>query len=182
MTFAIVVDTCIARAAGTRSGDVTALLCCDVLDNIKTNGHSLAMSKLLYDEWMKNKSGVGGHHKTYASRYAITWFADMQTRGRVKWYALDIDKELRPVVTCAAVPETRRAIEKDLHVLETALEADKRVMSIERRLPNHLRQLCAHVPQIHEILWLNPNVHSAVQWLTNGAQDIGEFRLCQDGV
>lgn len=142
MGLAIVVDASVARAAG-ESGKPQPEACRQSLLAILNHGHRLAMSAPIRTEWMKSRSD-----KTipYASLFALRWLTQMQSAGRVEEITLAENSALRQ--RCLqALQEDRQtvtsveAVSKDFHLVETALQADRRVLSLDKRIVHHLEKL-----------------------------------------
>jgi len=177
MGYAIVVDTCVARAAG-QTDDPVARKCLQALDAITDSGHSLAMSKPLQDEWFKSRSEHREPYSQYASMYTLAWFVSMRTKRRVLWIEIEDSAELRNQILEASGKQNYDEIQKDLYLVETALASDKRVLSIDDRVRKHFCDAGQIVKQLCEILWLNPARDAVSNWLWNGAPDKQEYRLC----
>jgi hypothetical protein len=71
------------------------------------------------------------------------------------------------------------AIQKDLHLVDLALQADQRVLSTDKKIVGHLRRLGARVPEVCPILWVHPVDHDAPAWLAQGAPDRDDCRICE---
>jgi hypothetical protein len=179
MGYAIVIDACIARASSKESSDVVALTCSRTLDSLSENGHRLAMSKPLQDEWFKSRSQHREPYSPYASNYAFRWFYNMRSKRRVEWVELTDTVDIRVRVLFAAEPQNRELIEKDLHLVETALASDKRVISLDGNARLHFHDLGSSVAELCDILWLNPRNSNVPQWLEDGAVDQKCHRLCE---
>jgi hypothetical protein len=157
--FAIVVDASVARAAG-ETEHPTSRLCRESLDAMIDGGHLLAMSQPLEEEW-----------KEHASRYAVRWWVLMTSRGKVKTVAQNtsLDQRILKVID----QQARGVVMKDLHLVGTALAADKRIISLERRVHRHLHKAALQIPELQELIWVNPaNKEEEVpNWLRDGAPD-----------
>jgi hypothetical protein len=165
----IVVDTSVARAAG-ESDKQSAKACRDSLEAIRQRNHyRLAMNTTLKDEWQKTRA----EGTPYASRFAIAWLTDMTAQGRVTMFPERSDLQAR----CLQV-SNQTAIQKDLHLVDLALQANQRVLSMDKRVVGHLRQLGARVPAICAILWVHPVDHDAPAWLAQGAPARNDCRVC----
>jgi hypothetical protein len=62
-------------------------------------------------------------------------------------------------------------IEKDRHLIEAALATDKRVVSIDERVRQHLRTHARNLPEILSLCWSNPALpdEKCIAWLESGA-------------
>lgn len=163
--FAIVVDASVARAAGETEHPVSKL-CRESLDAMISGGHLLAMSQQLEEEWKK-----------HASCYAVGWWRLMRSRNRVKTIIQNTSLDQR--ILNAVDPQAQRIVRKDLHLVGTALAADKRVISLERRVRRHLHKAAFKIPELQELIWANPanEKEKVPDWLRNGAPDEPHRRL-----
>ena len=168
----IVVDTSVARAVG-ESGKQPAKACRDSLAAILQDKHyHLAMNDTLKREWLK----VREEGSPYASRFALAWLTDMESEQRVKMFTECrdfIDQCIQASAQLAA-----SAIQKDLHLVDLALQADQRVLSTDEKIVGHLRRLGARIPAICPILWVHPVDHDAPAWLAGGAPNRADCRIC----
>jgi hypothetical protein len=176
----IVVDTSVARAVG-ESGKQPAKACRDSLAAILQDKHyHLAMNDALKREWLKEKEeGEKGGEKSssYASRFALAWLTDMEREDRVKTFSERKDF-INQCIQASASLAAASAIQKDLHLVDLALLADQRVLSKDKKIVGHLRQLGKHVPEVCPILWVHPVDHDAPAWLAGGAPARDDCRIC----
>ncbi|MBC7225727.1 MAG: hypothetical protein H5T61_00655 [Thermoflexales bacterium] len=73
-------------------------------------------------------------------------------------------------------PGTKQ-IEKDLFLVELALETDRRVISLNEKQRKQFSQLAKQIPDLSAILWLNPDGEDVPAWLRNSAPDDPQYRL-----
>lgn len=179
MGLAIVVDASVARAAG-ESGKPQPEACRQSLLAILNHGYRLAMSAPLRAEWMKPRSD---NALPYASLFALRWLTQMQSAGRVEEITLAENSALRQ--RCLqALQEDRQtvtsveAVSKDLHLVETALQADRRVLSLDIRIVHHLEKLQEIAAEICSVMWVHPVKHPAEAWLREGAPEKSDYRIC----
>ena len=171
----IVVDTSVARAAG-ESEDRTAQACFNSLEAILAESSYLAaFNRSLLREWLKKIKDRRGRERRYASCYASEWFLKM--RGRL--VILPERKDfINQCMQAGASLAAASAIRKDLHLVDLAIQADHRVLSTDKKIVGHLRQLGAHVPEVCPILWVHPVNHDAPTWLAGGAPARDDCRIC----
>ena len=171
----IVVDTSVARAASEKDKQ-PAKACRDSLEAIrKDERYRLAINDTLKHEWLKERE-EGEESSPYASRFALAWLTDMESEQRVKMFTECrdfIDQCIQASAQLAA-----SAIQKDLHLVDLALQADQRVLSKDKKIVGHLRQLGKHVPEVCPILWVHPVDHDAPAWLAGGAPNRADCRIC----
>lgn len=180
--YAIVVDTSVARAAGTAQNSIS--ICCrETLDTLDKAGHRLAMSDPLWGEWDKRVLGRRERHwDRYASLYTMRWFVLMKSRGRVVWVQLPLDPSFQKRVI-EAVKEVHsqmvERVKKDIHLVETALATDNRIVALDAYARIDFRELAKKLIELRDILWLNPNEDDVPVWLRAGAPDEPSVRLYQ---
>jgi hypothetical protein len=176
----IVVDTSVARAVG-ESGKQPAKACRDSPAAILQDKHyHLAMNDALKREWLKEREeGEKGGEKSssYASRFALAWLTDMEQEDRVKTFSERKDF-INQCIQASASLAAASAIQKDLHLVDLALQADQRVLSTDKKIVGHLSQLGKHVPEVCPILWVHPVDHDAPAWLAGGAPARDDCRIC----
>ena len=178
MPIAIVVDTDIVRTASGESSAEHAKLCARVLDKIREGDFILALSEELKREWLKERADAGGKWKLYISLYAFFWWSEMKSRRRVRMYPLDADLGASILRGFAEKPDISSRVAKDLHVVLTAVSADRRLISGNRRERGQFQAACSWVPPLASLLWPFPLDDGVVAWLGNGAPDEPEHLLC----
>ncbi|MCX8068367.1 MAG: hypothetical protein N3B68_11290 [Anaerolineae bacterium] len=68
-------------------------------------------------------------------------------------------------------------MEKDLFLIELALASDRRIISLNEKQREQFSQLAKHIPELADILWLNPDREDVPAWLQRGAPDDPQYRL-----
>lgn len=119
----------------------------------------------------------------YASLFALQWLADMQSAGRIQMVKLARNSRLRQRCLNALTnnPHTQNlalAVAKDFHLVETALKADQRVLSLDERIVGHLAHLKNTASDICTMMWVHPVIHQASDWLEQGAPDRPAYHIC----
>jgi len=170
----IVVDTSVARAAG-ESENRTAQACLNSLEAIWAESSYLAaFNQSLLREWFKEIADKRGRKRRYASSSASEWFLKMRRRLVVLPEREDfINQCIQASAQLAA-----SAIQKDLHLVDLAIQADQRVLSTDKKIVGHLHQLGTRVPEVCPILWVHPVDHNAPAWLAQGAPARDDCRIC----
>ena len=172
----IVVDTSVARAASEKDKQ-PAKACRDSLEAIrKDERYRLAINDTLKREWLKERE-EGEESSPYASRFALAWLTGMEQEGRVKTFSERKDF-INQCIQASASLAAASAIQKDLHLVDLALQADQRVLSTDKKIVGHLSQLGKHVPEVCPILWVHPVDHDAPAWLAGGAPNRADCRIC----
>lgn len=171
---AIVIDTDIVRAAsGSKSKH--ANLCAEILFKIYEYEYFLALSKKLEDEWFKQREQTNSWDN-YISPYSFLILSELKNRGRIKFCDIDIEKG-HEILKGFSDPGVKNRVEKDLHIILTAICADKRLISGNRRERHHFRTACEWASFLKEIIWPFP-LKEVPEWLANGANEVKEYFLC----
>ena len=181
----IVVDTSVARAAG--EGDHTARACLDSLETmVRIKSYTAVFNRSLLKEWFRVLEDKAGKKRTHASSFAVDWFRKMRKKvqvlpGQHQRSRVQVFRERRHFINYCLQASSQlavSAIEKDLHLVDLALQADQRVLSTDKKIVGHLRRLGARVPEVCPILWVHPVDHDAPAWLAGGAPARDDCRIC----
>lgn len=181
MGYAIVIDASVARAAG-ESGKPEPSACRATLLAMLTHNHKVAMSVSLRGEWMKPRPDT---HSPYATAFALRWLTQMQSQRRVIDITSSPDSEAlrnRCIAALDQNPQTKTsapAVAKDFHLVDLALQTDRRVVSLDRKIVTHLALLKDSTPEICPIMWLHPVQHDAAEWLRNGGFEDEQYYVCR---
>lgn len=159
----LVIDTDVARSAGGESAThPRAIKCRDFLSDVKQQNHKIVMTRQINDEWKRNQS-----------RFARRWRLSMDARKKIVRINLSEDEQLRDKITTTTHDENEiETMEKDIHLLEAALETDKTVISLDQTVRTLFAQASQQVGEIREIIWVNPDrteEEQPIAWLKNGA-------------
>jgi len=169
-SYAIVIDTNIVRGASSNENNMFT----EILLAFRANGHLVAMSAPLLDEWFKVRADSTRQWEYYISFFASQWLAEMNSRQRVKRY--DLDFALEEQVLAKVHPARVKEVQKDMHLVLTALAADKRIISDDRRERRDLQEAGERFPMLCGLVW--PPLDQVCDWLANGAQKKAAFILC----
>lgn len=181
MGYAIVIDASVARAAS-ESGKPEPSACRATLLAMLTHNHKVAMSASLCGEWMKPRPDT---HSPYATAFALRWLTQMQSQQRVVEIHATPDSEAlrhRCIVASDQNPQTTTsapAVAKDFHLVDLALQTDRRVVSLDRKIVTRLALLKDSTPEICPIMWLHPVQHDAAEWLRNGGFEDEQYYVCR---
>lgn len=145
--------------------------CKDVLETVLKHRYHVVMSYGLWKEWKRHR-GV----------YAKLWFKTMIDHKRL--HTLDIRPNDIFRDGIFAFPDVKRdpaikdIITKDLHLIETALETDKTIISLDNQVRGHYKRASSSVECLKVIVWVNPKDpgEDAVYWLEYGAKP-DDFRM-----
>lgn len=160
---ALVVDASVARAAGEPSTVRTspAPECTAALGAMRESSCMVAVSDRLKTEWDRHASG-----------YAKKWLGNMIATKRVKRVAGNWAHLASVLESSSDYPDrTAREVNKDLDVLNAAMQTDRRVLSLDGKQRVLLRKLCDEVPPLKALYWLSPCESGVIDWLRCGAPD-----------
>lgn len=174
----LVVDASIARAAG--GEDAVHPLpkrCRDFLRAMLSTGHRAVLTPAVSAEWKKHES-----------LFARQWRVAMLARKRLELIEAREDRALREAVDEAAATERgRRAMAKDLHLVEAARETDRTVASLDDTVRALFAAASAEVRSLRGIVWVNPSHEGEAceAWLAAGApaekaRMLGEYRVASE--
>lgn len=157
-------DASVARSAGWEtSTHAPSIRCRQSLEAILEFDHEVIFSQECLDEWKRHRSS-----------YSKKWLYSMHSRKKVvPPENLARNETLRASLSQTAPSDSSRAaIEKDAHLLEAALQADRIVISRDETVRILFRQCCPAVREIRNVLWANPEVEAeeVVPWLEGGAR------------
>ncbi len=156
----LVVDTCVAKSAG--GVEATALegkYCRDCLDTILKGKFKVAMSKGIFEEWMKHPSNK-----------AISWLTAMRSSGRVRDIFLpNKSVKTRKEIERESIKSKREAMKKDTILIEAALATDKRIISKDKEARELFHKLSNPAKELREIYWAHVMCPECIEWLKDNA-------------
>jgi hypothetical protein len=118
------------------------------------------VNEAIYEEWNNHRSA-----------YANTWLMEMFGRKKVDSIEQDLSNNLedrvREIVTDVYEFET---IRKDIHLIQSALAADKVVISLDDNARRAFAGLTNDIRILKEIVWVNPQDSDFNAWLADGAK------------
>jgi hypothetical protein len=158
----LVIDADVARAAGETQHPVSSA-CRDVLDNVLEICHKIVLSPILREEWTKHQS-----------KYATTWLKTMIAKRKVQFKQIPEDQILREkVAQYAETSKINEIMQKDIHLIEIAQQADKIVISMDNTVREHFKTVSSQIHELKEISWANPHPdrqESVITWLKDGCE------------
>ena len=159
----LVIDADVAQASGDEDAtDPRAINCRDFLRGVRTQNHRIVMTRKISDEW-----------KRHQSRFALEWRMSMDASRKVDRIDLPGYDELQDKVTNTADNENEiEVMQKDLHLLEAAIETDMTIISLDETVRELFARSTQQVGEIREIIWVNPDrttEEQPITWLQNGA-------------
>lgn len=159
----LVIDADVAQASGDEDAtDPRAIICRDILMEVRTQNHRIVMTKQINDEW-----------KRHQSHFALEWRASMDARRRVVRIVTSEQSQLQRRVTntISNIDDTEVML-KDFHLLQAALETDKTIISLDETVRTLFAKVSQLVGEIRDIIWVNPErttEEEPITWLKNGA-------------
>lgn len=170
----IVIDACVAFSCGT-SEHPHSSNCRRALDLIATHRHKIVLYPDLQEEWDRHQSN-----------YFIRWRATMIAKklfcridNVVRLH--DLRTQLDTILQSTISENDKKAILKDLHLIEAAIETDKIVLSKDEAARLLFRGVCTTVPDVRRILWGNPVIEqeNIEDWITQGFRPAqGRYLYC----
>lgn len=161
MSKRLVIDTVIFGAAGGPDAEGRAKTCFDVLTTVRQADHRLVLSPDLWDEWRRHRSTSSRAWLTsmYARRNVIIINDVTHPSLRTKFARLKLSNK------------EHEAAEKDLHLLEAALAADKIVLSMDEIVRDIFSRATSRVSECRRVIWVNPERarEACIEWLIAGA-------------
>ncbi len=164
----LVIDTDIARAAGEGvSPNLISKSCRDFMYTmLEETKQKVVLTKDIQAEWNKHQS-----------RVTLQWRRTMITQRRVCLLEIPTDSDLRNCIErCAPSDNKCKAMLKDVHLVEAALQADKIVISMDEVVRGCFHDLSHQAHQLKQITWVNPcqEHEHALNWLREGAEHVRE--------
>lgn len=160
MSKRLVIDTDITSAAGDeRSKDMEAKTCHDLLEKVRDTEHYFVITTDIWREW-----------KQHRSNFAHDWLQTMYARKLVVKLGDVRNPLLRDKILKSIKPKDHDAAEKDIHLLEAAIAADRLLISKNRKDMERFIAITDRVGEIQMIVWVNPmNTDDlCFPWLENG--------------
>ncbi|MCE2488870.1 MAG: hypothetical protein J4G17_02725 [Anaerolineae bacterium] len=156
----LVIDANIARAAGENIAGPSRP-CSDFLEAVREHKHKVVFTPDVLSEWDE-----------HGSRFTSGWRGRMLRTNQIIFLPDAKDHTLRNSVSNQANDDgSRTAMLKDVHLLEAALAADRRVASMDDRARSHFLAVSPQIDIIRGIMWVNPDTDSVycLDWLQRGA-------------
>lgn len=171
----IVIDASVARSVGDPALHPTAVACLRLVRLLerKECATGALMTPALHDEW-----------RVHASRLMTSWLASMESRGRVRREPDRPVRDLRNAVAAVGDEGIRAALEKDIHLSESAILNGLPVASRDDRQKSFLRDLAHGYPAAGRIQWLNPvsdDREDWEPWIEAGCTDRAVFAIAAGG-
>lgn len=167
---ALVVDANVAACCSEQhvgSGNVQIDKSIEVLTVLRDDKRfCIAFSAPLQNEWFR-----------HPAPWSRKWLYTMTASGRVR--AIDppnID-HLRRSISALQAKNKREAADKDAHLIELALAADRRILSHDNESRRIFAEFVGLVAKMDRIQWAAPTEERCVDWLSRGAPEEDCFKL-----
>jgi hypothetical protein len=143
----LVIDADVLRASGGQNAvHATAQACRDYLRGVLDVCPRAYLTDKLSDEW-----------KNHASIFGASWKAAMARRGKLDRADDRPDLEVRRPAQRATLTDVQReAFNKDIHLLEAALQAEGIVVSRDRRLAAIVGEVQKFARKLRSIRFVDP--------------------------
>ncbi len=173
----IVIDTDVVRSAS-KSNHQHAKICAAILDEMKNGDFVIAITDSLEKEWLKERENRK-NWKIYMSLYAFEWYYKMKVSNRVLMIENIDASKAEEILSGFTNRNVRQKAEKDIHIILTAIETDRRIISNNIKDRRKFEEACSWTELLEDILWPHP-LDVVPQWLRDGAAKIESYLLCKN--
>jgi hypothetical protein len=171
----LVLDASIATGSSDQmynpTGDIAGDRNRDCLQAVWEEEHIAVFNNELRVEW-----------REHASPSAIAWLQRMAQKSRIIVEEGNTFSELLgPACACQSTEGEKTAIEKDFHLIRSALATGQLIVSNETRFPRYVAGACVSVPKLLELHYGNPVLEGEVcrLWIKAGAEKEANRRIDQ---
>ena len=157
----LVIDSDVARSAGTKE-DPISKSCRDVLEAVLEICHKVVLTEEIIAEWQRHRSN-----------FTAGWLRSMMARRKGVVLKKVTHDELRTRINALSLDEQALdIIEKDLHLIEAALETDFIVISRDETARGLFQIASGEIGVLKRIVWINPTHEEehVKDWLSKGAK------------
>ncbi|MEW6130773.1 MAG: hypothetical protein AB1757_27335 [Acidobacteriota bacterium] len=159
----LVIDASVARAAGgEETQNPTSKNCRGILIAVLKICHQIVMTLEVYEEWRKHQSN-----------FANEWRASMVARKKLHIVRNTENTDLRyRIEETAKKARDRKAMLKDIHMIEAALASDRIVISLDEIVRTLFSEASQTVKELKTVAWSNPDKidDHCLNWLEEGAK------------
>lgn len=155
----VVIDASIAKnAGGLKRQKQISLNCTNLLNGILLLQITAVYTPELLAEWNK-----------HASNYSSQWLTTMISKSRYRFLTDYKIIALRELIS-KLLQNDRVPLEKDVHLVEAALEKCLRIISGDEKAKRKFTKLSATFSELQKIFWVNPNpdFNGCILWLQKG--------------
>lgn len=163
------IDASVARASG--GGEAvhpTSVITRNFLQAVLTICHKAVMTPEILAEWNQHQSG-----------FARKWRRSMVARKKLIPLNVEERQDLRQQVELANITQGQKnAMLKDCHLIEAAINTDRRIISLDDTARKLFVGLSHSVADIQDVLWVNPvsDTEQVITWL-KGAPNEAKWKL-----
>lgn len=147
----LVIDACVARSAGETQHPVSSA-CRVFLEYVREFCHNAVASEELMTEW-----------KRHQSRFTRKWLHSMAARRKA---LRKIETRPMSVDFSSLTAKGQKAVEKDLFLLETAMAADKIIVTLDEALYKALGTTSQGKRLRAQLKWHDPLSNAASELLS----------------
>jgi N-acetylglucosamine-6-phosphate deacetylase len=166
---ALVIDADVMHCACEKTANSRACLQC--LDAIYDGAMDVVITDAIRAEWLRHRSD-----------FSKKWLNRMYGRKRV----LRVDggqvEALRTAIDDALENSAKTTATKDEHLVDAALDADKRILSMDDKAGRIFSRLARNCSVICDVHWTNPRFDGCGDWLADGAPDRKAWQLSSHAV
>lgn len=168
MAKTIIVDACVATNAGSVEPPASVSIRARAfLEDMREFDHKLGLTTQLEREW-----------KDHAGRFALRWWRTMRVKRHVVFVATHHQTaSRRRTLQTSNSANKKAAMEKDWHLIEAALCADRTVASSDATVRRLFARAALAIAQLQPIVWVNPSTEDLTAWLQADAPPDAEKQL-----
>lgn len=160
----LVIDASVARASGGEAAiHPTAMLTRNFLLAVLRICHKAVMTPAIRAEWDEHQSG-----------FARKWRRSMVARKKLVSFKVEEQSYLRQRIEIGNVSQGKKdAMLKDCHLIEAAINTDRRIISLDDAARQLFVELSLSVTDIQDVLWVNPilNEQQVIAWLKDTSNE-----------
>lgn len=163
----LVVDCDVATGAGLNENP-RSQICRGTLEAIRKARHHVYLSPQLYGEWLGHLSPREGR----GASYGLGWMVEMIRTEFLHELPEQPDSGIATAVEQLPLSdEKREAMQKDVHLVETALLYDHIIISCDEKAYRLFFDAAERLPRIQLLMWFNPErkEDSCADWFIAGA-------------
>lgn len=151
----LVIDADVARSAGgEEAADIGSKARRGFLLAVREVCHAIAMSDPIRREWDQHQS-----------RFAGLWRRSMVAKRKFRYLTDTRKPDLWTRIQQLQFTERElRTLEKDWHLVEAALSADRIVVSGDLAVRELLLKASASIPELRDLIWIDPQSDWADEW------------------
>jgi hypothetical protein len=164
----LIIDTDVLQGAS-ESGPPHAQKLWEFLRLVLDICHRAGVTDALEVEW-----------HAHASKYAVKWQASMATVRKRRLLGRGFGGLKKRALAVAGDDAVRAIIEKDWHLVEGALEADKVIVSCDTQARHHFARAAATVADLRNLTWVDLgqcDADAVEKWLRADAAPWPEWML-----